>query len=424
MNRLKIILIILIPFCLLDCSSQKSTSDNNIDQNNRQKLVNDLYDNYDKRFLELLAEANQITGSETITVEQLSDKYTTPKKLIIKGTPYDIGFTIGYIAKRNGTNLRICSEKNLDLNRKIFEMYDRIYPQYLEITGGIADAYEIDPLKLDMAWMEYNFYEFWGNFLQYDRFNKLTDFGEYGDTGPTTNCSIASYKIEGKQIIGRNFDNPSDRPHYFVKTEMEGVYKMMGHTIYFMYHWSVDGINEKGLSINCASNLEEYAWREGYPKEPAVFSGHMARIVMDTCATVEEAIDLIGSVRIWFPNEGLHWIIVDRSGRSIVVEFDLDRNMVVIDRNGPYELITNTALQKGEEYVSEHCWRYRTARSKLEEGIENTGDMFDIMKTIGLFSSGGGTRTLWTSIMENQKNTFEVHYRKEYEKVYKFEFDN
>jgi hypothetical protein len=195
---------------------------------------------------------------------------------------------------------------------------------------------------------------------------------------------------------------------------------MMGNIVYCLYHWAVDGINEKGLSINCATNGEEYYWEEPYPQQPAVFSGHMARIVMDTCATVDEAIELIGSVRVWFPNEGLHWIIADASGKSVVVEFDLDRNMVVLDKNGPYELMTNTALQKGEEYVMNNCWRYRTAKPMIETGILDSSDMFDVMNTIR--PTSGGSRTLWTSIMDLNNRSFEVYFRKEYSQKYEFGF--
>ncbi len=413
-----ILLLILFTFVSFNCKSVGNGADEN---DSHQQAVNSLYAEYDQQFQEYLANALQEVGKDTIVLEQLSDQYTVPKKITITGTPYEIGYTIGHIANQYNHRPNLRTDANRTLNQQIVEMYQDIYPQYLEIVRGAADACGVDFDQVDFTHMEFNFFvHLWWNLLQYNRFNSLTDFGTYGEVVPTNNCSIASYYTRDRHIVGRNFDNPSDRPHYFATTEMQGCYKMMGNIVYCLYHWAVDGINEKGLSINCATNGEEYYWEESYPQQPAVFSGHMARIVMDTCATVDEAIELIGSVRVWFPNEGLHWIIADVSGKSVVVEFDLDRNMVVLDKNGPYELMTNTALQKGEEYVMNNCWRYRTAKPMIETGILDTSDMFEVMNAIRPTSGGG--RTLWTSIMDLNNRSFEVYFRKEYSRKYEFGF--
>ena len=414
-------LILLLLMGFNGCNPYDSGNNDSNENQARQEARDRLYAEYDQKFREYLANAVQAVGKDTIVLEDFSDQYTVPKKITITGTPYEIGFTIGHIANQYNRQLPLRTDANRILNEEIVEMYQNIYPRYLEIVRGVADANGVEFDQLDLTRMEYNFFvELWWDLLQYGQFSALTDFGVYGDVGPTNNCSIASYFTGERHIIGRNFDNPSDRPHYFAVSHMEGCYKMMGHAIYCLYHWVVDGINEKGLSINCASNGEEYRWEESYPQQPAVFSGHMARIVMDTCATVDEAIEMIGSTRIWFPNEGLHWIIADASGKSVVVEFDLNRNMVVLDRDASYELMTNTALQKGEDYVINNCWRYRTAKPMLEAGIQNTSHMLEIMNAIRLTS--GTSLTLWTSIMDINNRSFEVYYRKEYSRKYEFGF--
>jgi predicted choloylglycine hydrolase len=401
---------------LIDCEKKSEPAGDT-----HQEQVNALYADYDQYFQTYLADAVQAVGKPTIVLEDLSDQFTVPKKIAITGTPYEVGFTVGHIASQYRRILPLRSSSNQELNEQIVEMYRRIYPPYLEIIRGIAAAYQVEFDQVDLTDMEYQFFvELWWNLLSYNRFTRLTDFGSHGDVGPTQGCSIASYFTGERQIVGRNFDNSSDRPHYFATIQVDGCYRMMGHIVYSMYHWVVDGINEKGLSIDCATNGEEYNWQEPYPDGPAVFSGHMARIVMDTCATVDEAVALIGSVRVWFPNEGLHWVIADAAGDSCVVEFDLDRKMVVIDRPGPYEIMTNTALQKGEDYVSGNCWRYQRAKPMLEAGITNSDDMLNIMSSVR--PTSGGARTLWTSIMDVNSRTFEVYYRKEYSRKYVFGF--
>ena len=386
-----------------------------------QDQVDALYSDYDQTFQTRLATALAAVGKPTIALEDFSERFTVPKKISISGTPYEIGLTVGHIASQSRRVLPLRSSSNQELNEQIVAMYQQIYPQYLEIIKGIAAAYQTEFDQIDLTRMEYHFFvELWWTLLNYSRFTQLTDFGRYGDVGPSQNCSVASYFTGERHLVGRNFDNSSDRPHYFATMQVDGCHRMMGHIVYSMYHWVVDGINEKGLSIDCATNSEEYFWQEPYPDEPAVFAGHMARIVMDTCATVAEAVALIGSVRVWFPNEGLHWVIADAAGDSCVVEFDLDRKMVVVDRPGPFELMTNTALQKGEEYVNGNCWRYQRAKPMLEAGISSNDDMLNIMS--GIRPTSGGGRTLWTSIMDLNSRTFEVYYRKEYSRKYVFGF--
>jgi penicillin V acylase-like amidase (Ntn superfamily) len=58
---------------------------------------------------------------------------------------------------------------------------------------------------------------------------------------------------------------------------------------------------------------------------------HMMLIVMQTCATVDEALDLLRTVRVWFPDEGNHWLTADATGKSVVVEWTPgDHKLVVL----------------------------------------------------------------------------------------------
>ena len=92
----------------------------------------------------------------------------------------------------------------------------------------------------------------------------------------------------------------------------------------------------------------------------------MVRIALETCATVEEAIERFRSVRIWFPCEVNHLLIADEAGIAAIVEFDRERNMVTFRRTEPQMIMTNTAYQEGIEFIREHCPRFRMAQSVLE----------------------------------------------------------
>ncbi len=383
--------------------------------------VQALYAEYDGEFQECLAYAAAIVGKNVLTLTPHSDRYTVPRKLRIQGTPYEFGRTLGLMAVRANWPPPLRAASASGIHRQIVDMYRRIYPQYLDTVKGIADAYGIPDDRLDMITMEFEYFlGLYSRLLQYQRFYTVTDFETYGDNLPVDGCSLASYDNGRQHLIGRNFDNFSDRPHYFALTQMDGSYRVIGHAVYDLYYWVADGLNEKGLSISQASNGEEYFWQETYPSVPAVFSSKMARMVMDTCATVDEAIRLIGSVRVWFPNQGLHWLIADKSGRSVIVEFDLNRYMVVLEKGGPWELATNTALQKGEDYVIRHCERYRAAKPMLEAGVNSSDEMFDVMRAVK--QTSGPARTLWTSVIDLRRMTYQMRYFKEYERRYEIDF--
>lgn len=386
----------------------------------RREQLDQLYATYDQQFLAFLANAVQAVGKETIKVERLSEGYTVPKKLTLRGSPYEVGLTIGHIVRQCGLTLPRRTQANRARNEALVAWYRQAYPKYLEQMRGTAAAMGVGFDGIDLTQMEYPFFvRMWLDLLLYRDFYNLAAYGSAASVETESLCSVASYWTGERHFAGRNFDNPSDRPHYFADTRMDGSYRVLGHVIYGIHFWVVDGVNEKGLSMNVASNGGGYFLTEPYPGEAAVFQGQMGRIVLDTCATVGEALKVIGSVRVWFPTEGIHWLIADATGKAVVVEFDLQQRMVVLDKPGPYELMTNTALQLGEDFVMSDCWRYRQARPQLEAGVADMAGMFTIMRAI---RPSGGVRSLWTTIMDLNRRRFEVHYDKEYERAFEFHF--
>jgi hypothetical protein len=400
-----------------------------------------VYHEYDREFRAYLANAARAVGKETIQVERLSDRFTVPQRLTITGTPHEIGLTIGHVARQAGARLPLLDEADRALNRKLADLYRRVYPQQLALVRGVADAYGQAAERIDLVLFERDFTShLWCDLLQYERFYRVTDFGKHAGPAGRHRCSAASYFANGRQIVGRNFDLPSDRPHFFVSLEMAGTYRVMGHTVYDITGEVEDGINEKGFSLCVTANVGvrrgegawaadegKYASREPYPREPAVVFWHMMQVVMQTCATVDEALALLRAVRVWFPANwkgqalpGAHWLLADATGKAVVVEWSADdHRLLVFDRPGPYELLTNLTFQEGEEFLAQKCPRFARARPLLEKGVGGTADMLEVMKAMRV--SGPG-RSVWTSVMDLNARTFEVRYFKEFERKYEFRF--
>src|SRR5262249_1712169 len=153
---------------------------------------------YDREFRAYLAEANQIVGKETIQVERLSDRFTVPQKLTIRGTPYDIGLTIGHIGRRAKARLPVVADADRAGNRKVADLYRRIYPQDLELVRGVAAAYGQAAEDVDLRRFASEFTpQLWCGLLNHKRFYEATDFGKHGDPRPNHHCSAASYYVNG-----------------------------------------------------------------------------------------------------------------------------------------------------------------------------------------------------------------------------------
>src|SRR3954452_22412779 len=380
-----------------------------------------VYAQYDREFRTYVAEANTYLGKEVVKVEPLSKRFRVPEKLAIRGTAFELGQLIGHVGQRTNTRLPLISAANREMNERVGAMYRRIYPQQLELVRAVAAVYSVPAETIDLRVFEREFTTpMWGSLLRLKNFEEVTDFQKFGQLALNHHCSAASYFADGHQFVGVNFDHASDRPTFFTTVEMEGCYKAMGHTVYELTGELVDGMNEKGLALCVASNnYGKYETREAYPDEPAVVMWHMMEIVLQKCATVDEALKLLRSARVWFPDECNHWLLADATGKSVIVEWTVgEHTLFVFDSRKPYKLMTNTACQEGEEYLMKNCNRYAAAKPLLDNGLHTSAEMLKVMESMRI--SHGPGRSLWTAVMDLNAGTMAVHYYKEYGQDYEF----
>jgi predicted choloylglycine hydrolase len=369
-----------------------------------------LYQHYDDVFKVLLSQATKQMSKEVLKYESLMPGLL-PKKVTVRGSHYEFGYLVGLIAREAGQNLNRRTEADAEINRRIAAMYRDICPLYLEKTRGIAAAYGMSLDDVDLRSLEYDFEaKLWWDLFKYSQFNDLTKFSE-----PVTQCSMISYYLESerKHLVGRNFDNPADRPVFLVASSLDGVYRSIGDSVYQLHQWMPDGINEKGLFVGVASVVDPpkyaaYKDTAAYPDKPSIQAVHLLRIILDSCATVDEALELIRKVNVWFPVEMNHFMIADSQGHSVVVEFDQNKNLLAFHRQSPFLVLTNTALQEGTAYAYNSCWRYKTATDMLSKGISSLGGLGQVVGAIQFRS--GPTRTLWSLLADLAKKEFIVAY--------------
>ena len=404
-SSISFIIVLIFYSFLISCDSENPVGTEGVRGN--------LIANYDGNFVSFLKLATKNIGKEILVYKKMGPALI-PREVKISGSHYDLGHLFGLITEYYyGDKWQATRNKqNETINQEIISMYQTIYPEFLEFAEGYAKAMDLTLDDIDLRILEHNLLsKLWWNIFHYQDFINQTEFSKKS----TDNCSLVSYYLENEQrhLIGRNFDNPSDRPHFVIETNMEGVYKVLGSTCYMLYNWVEEGINEKGLFAGVATNgyPTKYNYSENYPDVPSIQIIHMVRIILEKCSTVEEALNMINSVRIWFPIEANHLLIADALGNSAVVEFDLNRDMTAFKRQEDYLILTNTAYLEGIDFVKANCWRYRTAEEMMNSGINNSNDIFKVM--LAMQPKSGGARTLWTSIFDLTNLKIDLRLRSE-----------
>jgi hypothetical protein len=209
----------------------------------------------------------------------------------------------------------------------------------------------------------------------------------------------------------------------------------MSASLAAFHEYPLDGMNEKGLFVGemtigdptYAGNL----WPD-YPQRPSVYWLHMIRVVLDTCASVEQAVALFKRVPVWFSNELWHFFVADRSGDFAVIEWGKDRQLSVTRQKGGVLISMNTALMEGRESLMKD-WRYAYADKYVAEhgaeGIATHASMAELMKRVSIrednpvVSAIIGTRaTVWTSTYDLADRTMVIRYWEDRYKEHRLAF--
>lgn len=399
-----------ISILIIGLISCKKTSDS-FESPNKDEAVKNLVAHFDDEFKQYLSLASKEMGKEILKYEMLSPDLMH-RKITINSSHFELGYLIGLIRNQHsGPLTKSRTPENEEINVKIIEMYKSVFPQHLEFVSGAAKASGLTIDDIDLRFMESNFIDFWSDLFKWEDFEDTMSSYPVSDM---VNCTLLSYYInnEQKHIIGRNWDLGVDIPEFIVRTKMKDTFEVIGNTCSGMrcgiYNWCFDGVNEEGLFLGLARNYipEKYDYMEEiYPDVPAIDFAHMIRIILETCSTVDEAVEKFRKVRIWFRVCGTHILIADKDGKTAIAEWDVDRNPVIFRNKQHFTAMTNVAYQEGEDFMLNSCWRYKKAKEMLKSGISNTGEMLNLMKSVQQ------TSTYRTCVYDLSKRKMEVRFK-------------
>ena len=301
--------------------------------------------------LELYAEQTALcTGknpgcqfTETLVLPRGEGEFVSVRHVVIGGSNQAIGKKIAEIAKER-YGVRLTKNPDPIYGKARLSYMERNYPILFERMKGVAAAYGVDAADgtVDFSSLPYNF-------------------------GPPTSCSMicfpGSFTDTGNGLVVRSMDYSNgtlsvmlgQKPHpgekdIFAEPYVMEVYPDNGYASLYMscadlLSGAWDGMNSEGL---CVFGLVDL----GRPKNRVVTSGTRAiglhppqimRLLLDTCANVEEAKVAMLENRIYDVAQGIHYLVSDRHGNSFIFEVNhLDQQAYITDNGGKPQVMTNS----------------------------------------------------------------------------------
>jgi hypothetical protein len=181
----------------------------------------------------------------------------------------------------------------------------------------------------------------------------------------------------------------------------------------FAPYYLQDGMNEYGVAVS--DMTVENVRTSDDPAKPNIIHSAAMRLILDYAKTTDEAVELLKQYNIHFVVGTCHLMIADARGKSVVVEF-IDGQLKPTATRKSWQICTNHQIcGKTEAENCEACGRYKLASSELTD-LHESGDANDVMKIMQSVSAAD--RTMWSSVYDLTTGSFEVAYRRHFDKPY------
>jgi Acyl-coenzyme A:6-aminopenicillanic acid acyl-transferase len=345
------------------------------------------------------------------------------RHLVLQGTNEEIGKALATIAKdRFGITADAGSDPLRTRAQRRF--IEKNYPILFERMRGVAGVF--------------------GKKVDDDRSN----VSSLGYVSLKAGCSVMYFPPESTAtktgILSRDYDfstgtvmgqtppagrlGDTARP-YVIEMHPDRGYASISLCAYDLLSGVLDGINSEGLTVSLMAD-DELMSKYGF--EPAMDTGvglgvlQTLRLLLDTCATVEEAKEALLMTKQVYEFIPCHYLIADRHGKAFVWEYSQAHNKeYIIENSGKPLVATNFSLHKhlkdgdppSSEKAKSVCPRYclltdciAAEKDKLTvDFIKQTHKKVDANFT----PKGAGrapTRTLWHALYVPEQRSLQVSF--------------
>lgn len=176
-----------------------------------------------------------------------------------------------------------------------------------------------------------------------------------------------------------------------------------------------DGMNEHGLCVGIMAL--PHAEPPSDSEKRTVGSLQIIRIILDCAQNLEEAIAIFHTYNIDFSGgPPLHYMIMDESGKSAVVEF-VNGKIVVLTGDDEWQVATNFILNGlSQEEKRSSCYRYRTA----SDALEDAGGSISEEEAMTILERVSQSNTIWSVVYSPSRSRLRVMMGREFGSPHEF----
>ena len=175
-----------------------------------------------------------------------------------------------------------------------------------------------------------------------------------------------------------------------------------------------DGMNEHGLTVGMAAVPPGHM--QINPDKETIGSLMVIRKMLDQARDVDEAVAIVGSYNIDMRGgPPIHYLIADRSGRSVLVEF-YQGEMVVISNEVAWHQATNFLRSSSVGSAEGICWRY----DAIHRWMNNSAGQVTLLEAIDLLKEVSQEGTQWSIVYGINAGDIHVVMGQQYQTVHSF----
>ena len=179
--------------------------------------------------------------------------------------------------------------------------------------------------------------------------------------------------------------------------------------------WPFDGMNEEGLVIGMAAVPASAMPQD--PNKPTIGSLEIMRKVLDSARDVDEALKIMNSYNIDMRGgPAIHYLIADRSGEAILVEF-YRGEIQVLPKEQPWHIATNFLQSATRGSLEGIGRRY----DRVLREMEKSGGSLSTDQAMNLLGEVSQTGTQWSVIYGSSTGIVQIAMGRDYENVISFQ---
>lgn len=308
-----------------------------------------------------------------VVLAKTASSYQEVRHIVLRGTNQEIGSAIARLSKEQ-YQARPFPFPNLTAKQNRNAYIQQNFPYLAERQKGIEAYY---------GWGATDLYD--SSSLWYDIFPVNCSAIFFPKAVTATGHSFTARVMDFYTVDINQFMQKSKTPlgnmlfsrNFVLETyPQDGGHAAMVVGTFDLLNGAFDGFNEKGLVISGLVDQSLTVTPGGVVQDLAKLSSQegisylqMMRLLLEKAATIDEVDKLLTNLKVYFPIDGIHFLIGEKSGNAAILEFyiDADKKMtytVIRQPSGSPTIMTN------------HSMRLNPDPSKYTYDITETYDTF------------------------------------------------